>query len=148
VRHRAVTIVLGLLPALAGCDDIGRHYAGGASGHSFLVADQFVILRNGYRRGEVTWVVVRNWPVQSTAEQRLSDGRLVLGTDGEFRVRQGAGELRRPEPGMAYIFDGDRVTTFPIRMREEDFVSFRPEHLKTYPEVEDFLRRFERGPGS
>ena len=113
-----------------------------------MVADHFVILDNGYRHGDVTWVVVRSWPAKSTPEQRRVDGRLVLGRDGEFRVRQESGELTEPTPNVAYVFDGDRLTTFPIRMREDDFTSLRTEQLKAYPEVEAFLRRFERKHGS
>ena len=41
----------------------------------------------------------------------------------------------------------DRLTTFPIRMREDDFISFKIEELKTYSDVEAFLRRFERKDG-
>lgn len=103
---------------------------------------------NGYRRRDVTWVVVRNFPSTSTPERRRADARLVLGTDGEFRVRQSGGELTMPAPHVAYVFDGDRLATFPIRMREDDFISFMTEQLKAYSEVDAFLRRFETKGGS
>ena len=47
--RRAGAVALSAL-VLAGCDDVWKHYAGGVSGHSFKVADQFVILNNGYNR--------------------------------------------------------------------------------------------------
>ncbi len=92
-------MVLCLVLAIAACDEIWKDYAG-VSGHSFMVGDQFVILNNGYRRGQVTWVVVRSWPSASTSEQRRTDGRFSLGRDGEYRVRQQSGELTLPAPGM------------------------------------------------
>ncbi len=145
MRNRRIAILLFAGLATAACDDVWQHFSGGVSGHSFLVGDQFVILRNGYRRGKVTWVAVRNWPATSTTEERLADRRLVLGSDGEFRVRAPDGVLRAPEPNVAYVFDGDRVVTFAIRMQEDDFIEFRTERLKDYGDVEAFLRRFEDG---
>lgn len=78
-----------------------------------------------YRQGDVTWVVVRSWPAISTPGHRLSDERLVLGQDAEYRVRQPGGELMLPTPGFAYVFDVDRLTNFPIQMRKDDFISFK-----------------------
>jgi hypothetical protein len=140
-RVAAAALVLLLL---AGCDDLWREYTGGVSGHSFTVADQFVILQNGYKQGDITWVVVRNWPLSSSAEQRLSDPRLGLSLeDGEYYVTQPGGARARPALGTAYLFDGPRLTSFPIRMKEDDFIGFRSNAMKAYPDVEAFLRRFQ-----
>jgi hypothetical protein len=91
----------------------------------------------------VTWVVVRSWPSDSTPAQRLADQRFALGSDGEYRVRRPDGQLGAPEPHLAYVFYGDRLTVFPIRMREDDFIGFRSNRLAAYSDVEAFLRRFE-----
>jgi hypothetical protein len=133
---------------LAGCDDLWREYTGGVSGYSFAVAEQFVILQNGYKQGDVTWVVVRNWPLASSAEQRLSDVRLKLSLeDGEYYITQPGGAVARPVPGTAYVFDGPRLTSFRIRMKEDDFIGFRSIAMKAYPDVEAFLRRFQSEAG-
>ena len=130
---------------LAGCDDVWKHYAGGVSGHSFKVADQFVILNNGYKQGDVTWVVVRNWPSSSSPDARRSDSRLQLSLeDGEYYVSAPDRERTRPDENTAYVFDGSRLASFKIRMKEDDFIGFRAEDLRAYPDVETFLRRFER----
>jgi hypothetical protein len=142
-----VTLSLGILLTTAGCDDMWRHYTGGDSGRSFRAGDEVVILNNGYRRGEVTWVVTRSWPAASTPAERLADARLVRGRDGEFRVRHPGGELAALAPRVAYVFTGDRLTTFPLRMREADFIAF-PRQLSSYAEVETFLRRYEGKDGS
>lgn len=146
VTSRLVIALCGVLVGSA-CDDVWKHYTGGVGAQSFMVADQFVILHSGFRRGHVTWVVVRNWPAASTPDQRLADGRFVLGHDGEYRVLQESGELDVPAAGVAYVFNGDHLVTFPISIREDDFVSFRTEELKAYREVEAFLRAFEVSSG-
>lgn len=142
-RVQLVLASLILLSTL-GCEDVWKHYAGGAGGQSFLVADEFVILNTGHLRGDVTWVVVRNWPANTSAEERLTDERFALSDTGEYVIRQPNGVRISPTLGKAYVFDDDRLETFWIRMQEDDFVSFRPERFETYAEVEEFLRTFER----
>jgi hypothetical protein len=147
IQIRHLTVSLCLLLAVAGCDDIVRHNVGD-SGQSFTAGDEFVILNNGYRRGDVTWIVARSWPASSTPAQRLADGRLVRGLHGEFRVRHPGGELASLAASSAHIFSGDRLTIFALRMREDDLMSWRPQQLRSYAEVEAFLRRYERRDGS
>ncbi len=136
-------ILLLLFLSVTACDDESEQFSG-VSGHAFTVGSQFVMLDSGYQFGDVTWVVVRDWPIASSPEQRLADKRLVLGADGEYRVRQASGELTAPTAGVAFFFHGDNLTTFSIRMREDDFIGFRVETLNAYSDVESFLRRFEQ----
>ena len=136
-----LSLVLGL--ASFGCDDIWRHYTGGVSGESFEVEGQRAILNNGYRQGQVTWVVVVNWPEGSTSEARLADPRFRLDGSNQHVVRAPDGSLAPPREGWAYVFDGDNLVTFPIQMTEDDFMSFRPAMMTRYSEVEAFLRGFE-----
>ena len=38
----------------------------GIAGTSMDIGDEFLIIDNGYRGDEITWIVVRNWPASST----------------------------------------------------------------------------------
>jgi len=130
--------------AFPGCKEATLDLTGGSSGQSFTVRDQFVVLNNGFLRGDVTWVAVRNWPVTSTSEQRRTDTRVTVGPHGCCLIRRQGGESSPPDPeARVYFFDGEVLTTFPIRMKEDDFIGFPTNSLKSYADVLDFLRRFE-----
>ena len=105
---------------------------------------QFVILKNGFLRGDVTWVAVTNWPDASTPEERLADTRVTLGPQGCCLIRKPDGRTAPPDSSpRLYFFDGDSLTTFPIRMKEDDFIEFRPEAFKSYSDVLYYFRQFE-----
>ena len=78
----------------------------------------------------------------------LVGSQFVIPNNGYRRVRGENGDLATPSSGLAYVFDGDRLVTFPIRMREDDFIAIRNAKLTAYADVEAFLRRYERSPGS
>ena len=140
VNHMTMRVLLLVFAlTLASCGP-GRGF--GVSGRSFVVSDQFVIVNYGYSQGDVSWIVVRNWPATSTPEHRLTDLRFVLDPDGVYVVRQ-ATDFAEPETGTVYFFDVERLVTFPFRMREDDLSTFRPEQFKSYSDVESYLRRFE-----
>jgi hypothetical protein len=141
-RRRWSLLLLALVALQGGCKEALLEVTGGSSGHSFLVGEQFVILKNGFLRGDVTWVAVRNWPASSTPEQRLSDTRVTVGPQGCCLIRQANVGLAAPEQRL-YFFDGDTLTTFRIRMKEDDFIGFRPASFKSYSEVLEFFQRFE-----
>ena len=137
-------LLLALMGLQAGCKEALLEATGGSSGHSFVVGEQFVILKNGFLRGEVTWVAVRNWPASSTPEQRLADTRVTVGAQGCCLIRQANGVPATPkQPPHLYFFDGDTLTTFRIQMKEDDFIGFRTDSFKSYSEVLDFFRGFE-----
>jgi len=48
------------------------------------------------------------------------------------------------ERGTAYLFDGDHLTRFWIKMDEDDWIDFKTDQMKSYADVERFLRRFEQ----
>jgi hypothetical protein len=126
------------------CKEAGLDVTGGSSGHSFLVGGQFVVLKNGFLRGDVTWVTVRNWPESSTPEERLADTRVTVGPQGCCLIRGANGRAAPPDPdARLYFFDGDRLTTFRIRMKEDDFIDFRTDAFKSYDNVLEYFRKFE-----
>jgi hypothetical protein len=143
LRRTAAGLLIGVtaIAALAS-DDVWSQFAGGISRHSFVLEGQFVIFQNGFRRGEVTWAVVRNWPEDSSHEERRADKRFTL-PGGQPVVRLEDGSSAAPRDGWVYLFDGARLTTFPFEMVEDDLITFRPDEMQTYSEIEGFLREFE-----
>jgi len=145
VRRRWKLLVLAAMVTFqANCKEALLEVTGGSSGQSFMVGEQFVIVKNGFLRGEVTWVAVRSWPASSTPEQRLRDTRVTVGPRGCCLIRHANGTLAPPEQTpRLYFFDGDALTTFRIRMTEDDFIGFRTDAFKSYSQVLDFFKRFE-----
>jgi len=116
----------------------------GQGGQSFTIGGQFVIVDNGYDSDRVTYVVVRNWPISSSPDDRLKDQRFVyLGVDKPKVKLPGGGYDTVEGTPCLYFFDGDDLTVFPISMREDDFMHFQPRQMTSYAEVLAFFRQYE-----
>jgi hypothetical protein len=102
-----------------------------------------VIIDDGFRGNDITWVVVRNWPAQSTLSERLNDTRFdelryprtVLLPDGK----------RVPLSPHVYFFDGPELTMFPVKMTENDITELHGHFrgMTDYRQMLPLLRRFE-----
>jgi hypothetical protein len=115
----------------------------GISGESFILDDQYIIVINGYDYGDVTWVVVRNWPATSTAEERSEDDRFIDRVSDEPQVRLSDGTYKSIEDtSYLYFFDGYTLTAFPISMQEDDLVIFQREDMDEYTDVMTFFAAF------
>jgi hypothetical protein len=148
-RRTLILAILGVPVLLGACcflGDPGDEGFVGTSGQSFILGDQFVIVDNGYSFGKVTFVVVLNWPVSSSTEERLEDDRLIVRGVDQPQVRLPDGTYKPVEevPHL-YFFDGYELIEFPISMREDDFISFRPETMTDYSKVLEFFKRYEVG---
>jgi hypothetical protein len=127
-------------------NDPGDEGLVGISGQSFILDDQYVIVRNGYSLGKVTYVVVRNWPVSSSPEGRLEDDRFLTRGVNKPQIKLPDGSYKPVEnvPHL-YFFDGDHLTEFPIAMQEDDFIDFHPEKMTGYGNVLEFFESYEAG---
>ena len=117
------------------------------SGHGFAIGDQIVLAEYGYSRGgdELRWAILRTWPKDSTAEQRLLDPRvsrsflvwpLVRNTNGRM-IPVGSN-------GNVYFFDGDKLKTMRVRMNEHtDTIPL--EDSQTLKEMCAYLEKFRVG---
>ena len=140
-------VLAAMIASHLGCKELTQELTGGSSGHSFIVDREFVILNHGFLRREVTWVAVRNWPESSTPDQRLADTRVIVGVQGCCLIRGVDGRATPPDSvPRLYFFDGDTLTTFSIRMKEDDFIGFRPERFKAYTDVLQYFRQYELKP--
>jgi len=121
----------------------------GATARSFVVGDQFVIVNRRYAWHNVTWVVVRNWPKSSRPQDRLDDRRLVLefGAPHDRLIRLPSGKQVSPasEPHL-YFFDGDNLTSFPIRMSEDDWIAPGFDRMTSYADILKWFRTFAVHP--
>ena len=118
----------------------------GSSAQSLQFAGQFVIITNGYDHGDITYIVVRNWPESSTPQERRRDVRLENITDKGWIVQESLGHhLTLSDQHELFFFDGDRLTRIPIRMREEDFMGLKADNLKSYSDLLAFFRKYEAG---
>ncbi len=129
-----------LLGGVVHGDGIMKTLLGGVSGGGMDAEDRLVVFWNGYRRGDVTWLVALDWPKTSTQQERHADTRLDVVRE---RVRIGGEEvpLLTGVP-RAYVFEGDRVVAeIPIAMTEDDLSGLA--RLTRYQDVIPYLRRFE-----
>ena len=109
VNYRTLTVAC--VMTLVGCGERGDAGAG------FTLRDARVAISNGYRRGECTYVVVRDWPLTTTDDERAKDQRLTIGTGGMPIVRGPDGPINPwQQAPRAYVFEGQKLTSFPIRM--------------------------------
>ena len=145
-RGRAAVLLISIL-TIPACEAIVTDVAGETSARSFVVGDQFVILTNGSRKGDVTWAAVQNWPLSSSPEERRTDTRITLSPTQGWLIRRSDGQLVPPdrEPRL-YFFDRDKLTSFRMSLKENDFVDFRPATFKSYDEILGYFRRFEVHP--
>jgi hypothetical protein len=143
--RRGVAILAVVTGAFA-CKEIA-----GQAAQSFVVGDQFVIVNNGYSWNKVTWVVVRNWPRSSTADERFHDKRLTLefGVPDDRLIRLPDGRRVSParEPHV-YFFDGDKLTSFAIGMTEDDWIGSKFNTMASYDDVLAWFRKFAVEAGS
>jgi hypothetical protein len=141
VGRRGITALAVAMASLAACKEIA-----GEAGQSCLVGDEFVIINNGYSWHKVTWVVVRNWPKSSSADERFNDKRLTLDFgvphDRLIRLRDGTRISPAPQPHL-YFFNGAELTTFPIRMTEDDWIGSHFNKMASYRDVLEWFRKFE-----
>ena len=117
---------------------------GTAGGQSFEIDNQFVIIWNGHESGQVTYIVVRNWPNSSKPEDRLADKRLVLSGNEKPKVRLQDGSYQPvAETPYLYFYDGDNLTSFPISIQESDFGSLKTKAMTSYNDLLRFFRNYE-----
>ena len=107
---------------------------GGVSGQGSRRATRSGSSHNGTAAGRDSGVVVRSWLSDSTPAQRLADQRFALRQ--RRRVSRAAAGTRQLGSALSRIWHtscyGDRLTVFPIRMREDDFIGFRSNRLAAY----------------
>ncbi len=120
------------------------------AGASHRIGDQFVIITYRFGRDRIRWVAVVNFPITSTAEERLKDKRVFLAPGGGYLIRQTdarrippAPVLLPPDEPRLYFFDGDQLVTFPIRMTEEQLGDLENSNLASYAELLTGFRKFE-----
>ena len=133
--------LLALVPFL-GCEKWGS----GEAGQAFRLQGDYVIINHGYSRdGGVRYVVVRDWPETSTPDERVSDRRSMLDPQATTVVRLSDGRYVPAEEGepRLFFYAGDELTTFPIQMKEDDFIGLKTASLESYGELLSFFRRFE-----
>jgi hypothetical protein len=94
--------------------------------------------------GDLTWVVVRNWPQTSSPEERKNDIRFKLDPSAGWLIRRSDGRLLPPDAQpRIYFFDGETNTSFPVQMKEDDLIDFRPESFRSYGDVLHYFQRFK-----
>src|SRR5262245_44751822 len=144
---RVFRVARAALMGLLGCVGCGgsMHGGGGVGQQSVDVGDQFIVLASGYAGDKVTWVAVRDFPKSSTPDERLADKRVTVGAGGGWLIRRADGRSMPPDSRpMAYLFEGERLSVFPIDMAEDDYIGFRTGTFRTYGDFLAFFRRYER----
>jgi len=139
VRNTILLLVIGLAAMVAW----DRHSIR-ESGHGFVIGDQIVLAEYGYSRGGdvLRWAILRTWPKDSTAEQRLLDPRVSRSFLVWPLLRAANGRLVPiGTDGNVYLFDGDKLKTMRVRMNEHtDTIPL--EDSQTLEEMWAYLERF------
>jgi hypothetical protein len=117
----------------------------GTQGTSMGIGDEFVIIDNGYRGDEITWIVVLNWPANSTPSERRNDDRFdVMAMPPRVLMADGSHQPIFSTPHV-YFFDGRAVTIFPVKMTEDDLADLHGHFngMTNYLQMLPLLRRYE-----
>lgn len=115
-------------------------------GTAMYFGKEFVMIDDGFRGNDITWLVVRNWPAHSSPSERLNDTRFdLLGASRTVLLSDGNRVPLSASPHV-YFFDGPRLTTFPVKMTEDDIAELHGHFrgMTDYRQMLPLLRRFER----
>jgi len=113
----------------------------GVSGMSMRIGDRFVAVDIGREKGDVTFVVVRDWPMESTVAERMHDPRFDR---AKGLLHSAAGDtIEVAGQRRMYFFRGDSLAVTPVRMREDrDLIGLRPEAITSLDQLEAYFKKF------
>lgn len=114
-------------------------------GTAKYIGDEFVIIDDGFRGDTITWVIVRNWPAQSSPAERMRDTRCdQMASPVTVLMPNGS---RAPVSSIphVYFFDGLQLTMFPVKMTEDDITELHGHFrgMADYREMLPLLKRYE-----
>jgi hypothetical protein len=105
--------------------------------------DECVIIDDGFRGDTITWVIVRNWPGQSSPEERLRDIRCdQMASPVTVLMPNGHREPVSSIPHV-YFFDGRQLTMFPVKMTANDITELQG-HFRGMTDYREMLRLLKR----
>jgi hypothetical protein len=114
------------------------------AGQTLNLGDQFIIIWYGVKNENIGYMVVRNWPILSTPEERMSDKRLLLwGVDKPQILLADGSYEKATENSVLYFFQGCVLQKFTISMKEMDLVGIRKEQIASYNDLLKYFRRFK-----
>ncbi len=145
---RLQVVILGVL-ALIGCAVVLARLPSPeeTQGTARGFGEEFVIIDDGFSGENITWVVVRNWPVLSEPDERLNDARFDQFSFPKTVLKPDGTRLAMFDTPHVYFFDGPQLTVFPITMTSSDITELHGHFrgMQNYRQMLPFLKRFERG---